>query len=124
MDCASGTSKLRLDENTELNFCLIHFLGDFSLFGGVDMARDNLDNAHNPLWTVTSHTIENLNRLDYLSLSAYIPIIEDVASKMRLRTYRVWQRTGRDWSVCAHYALDLCTGKGPTGDSRHTMLVQ
>ena len=37
------TSKLRLglllDENTERNFCLSHFLGDLSLFGGVDMAR-------------------------------------------------------------------------------------
>ena len=28
-----------LDENTERNFCLSHFLGDLSLFGGVDMAR-------------------------------------------------------------------------------------
>ena len=40
--CTSGTSKLRLellDENTERNFCLSHFLGDLSLFGGVDMAR-------------------------------------------------------------------------------------
>ena len=27
-----------LDENTERNFCLNHFLGDRSLFGGVDMA--------------------------------------------------------------------------------------
>ena len=39
VDC---TSKLRLgpllDENTEPNFCLNHFLGDRSLFGGVDMA--------------------------------------------------------------------------------------
>ena len=33
-------SKLRLglpDENTERNFCLNHFLGDRSLFVGVDM---------------------------------------------------------------------------------------
>ena len=28
-----------LDENAERNFCFNHFLGDFSLFGGVDMAR-------------------------------------------------------------------------------------
>ena len=28
-----------LDENAERNFCLSHFLGDLSLFGGVDMAR-------------------------------------------------------------------------------------
>ena len=39
VDCPS---KLRLglllDENTELNFCLNHFFGDRSLFGGVDMA--------------------------------------------------------------------------------------
>ena len=38
-----GTSKLRLglllDKITEQNFCLSHFLGDHSLFGGVDMAR-------------------------------------------------------------------------------------
>ena len=36
----SCTSKLRLgllDENTERNFCLNHFLGDRSLFVGVDM---------------------------------------------------------------------------------------
>ena len=28
-----------LDENAERKFCLNHFLGDLSLFGGVDMAR-------------------------------------------------------------------------------------
>ena len=43
MDRASGTSKLRLglllDENTDPNFCLIHFLGDLSLLVGVDMAN-------------------------------------------------------------------------------------
>ena len=37
VDRASGTSKLRLDENTERTFCLNHFFGDRSLFGGVDM---------------------------------------------------------------------------------------
>ena len=42
------TSKLRLvlllllDENIERNFCLIHFLGVLSLFGGVDMARGKI----------------------------------------------------------------------------------
>ena len=45
VDRASGFSKLRLrlllDENAERNFCLIHFLGDLSLFRiveSVDMA--------------------------------------------------------------------------------------
>ena len=28
-----------LDENAERNFCLSHFLGDLSLFGGVDMGK-------------------------------------------------------------------------------------
>ena len=28
-----------LDENKERNFCLNHFLGDFSLFGGVDIGN-------------------------------------------------------------------------------------
>ena len=43
VDRASGTSKLRVDENTERTFCLNHFFGDRSLFGGVDMmARGKL----------------------------------------------------------------------------------
>ena len=40
------TSKLRLglllDENTERSFCLSHFFGDRSLFGGVDIARGSV----------------------------------------------------------------------------------
>ena len=62
----SGTSKLRLgllDENTERIFCLNHFLGVCSLFGGVDMARGRLRDrcyrmslwkaAEDKLWHVT-----------------------------------------------------------------------
>ena len=50
---ASRTSKLRLgllDENTERNFCLNHFLGDCSLLEGVDMVIES-DNAQYLLWT-------------------------------------------------------------------------
>ena len=42
---SSGTSKLRLgllDENSERSFCLNPFLGDRSVFGGVDMVRGRL----------------------------------------------------------------------------------
>ena len=39
VDCPSKLRlELLLDENTERNFCLNHFFGDRSLFGGVDMA--------------------------------------------------------------------------------------
>ena len=58
---ASGTSKLRLvlDGNTERIFCLNHFLGVRSLFGGVDMARGNeadSENAEDPRRKAASET--------------------------------------------------------------------
>ena len=43
VDRATGTSKLRLDENTERTFCLNHFFVARSLFGDVDMARGKTD---------------------------------------------------------------------------------
>ena len=68
---ASNTSKLRLgplDENTERNFCFSHFLGDGSLFEGVDMARGRLvdsDNAQDLLWIVTNcHNGKQLWEID------------------------------------------------------------
>ena len=54
----SGTSKLRLvlDGNTERIFCLNHFLGVGSLFGGVDMARGTEADLGR-LWERTGSTL-------------------------------------------------------------------
>ena len=62
VDRTSGTSKLLLglllNENTEGNLCLNHFLGDLSLFGGVDMARQRQGRIRKQ--TQITHTNNNI----------------------------------------------------------------
>jgi hypothetical protein len=64
------TSKLRLglllDENTERNFCLSHFLGGRSLFGGVDIVRGRVWICYR--WIVFAYIILSTDKVTLCSL--------------------------------------------------------
>ena len=60
-----------LDENAERNFCLSHFLGDLSLFGGVDMASYRWLSASMSIFTYIITQITQINKY-YIPQTSYL----------------------------------------------------